>query len=43
MNANDLLTLGLGLTEPWKVVGQALDLEKRNRPDDCFLRSPAFV
>lgn len=29
MNANDLLTLGLGLTEPWKVVGQALDLEKQ--------------
>lgn len=29
MNANDLLTLGLGLTEPWKVVGQALDLDKQ--------------
>jgi transposase len=29
MNANDLLTLGLGLTGPWKVVGQALDLEKQ--------------
>ena len=29
MNANDLLTLGLGLTAPWKVVGQTLDLEKQ--------------
>ncbi len=28
MNANDLLTLGLGLTAPWKVVDQTLDLEK---------------
>ena len=27
MNANELLTLGLGLTEPWKVVGQELDTE----------------
>jgi len=29
MNVNDLLTLGLGLAEPWKVVGQTLDLEKQ--------------
>lgn len=29
MNANDLLTLGLGLVDPWKVVDQALDLEKQ--------------
>ncbi len=29
MNANELLTLGLGLTEPWKVVGQELDIEKQ--------------
>ena len=29
MNANDLLTLGLGLTAPWKVVEQSLDLEKK--------------
>jgi transposase len=29
MDANDLLTLGLGLTEPWKVVGQVLDIEKK--------------
>lgn len=29
MNANDLLTLGLGLSEPWKVTDQTLDLEKQ--------------
>lgn len=29
MNANDLLTLGLGLTEPWKVVGQKLDVNRQ--------------
>jgi transposase len=29
VNANDLLTLGLGLTEPWKVVGQVLDVNKQ--------------
>lgn len=29
MNANELLTLGLGLTEPWKVVGQDLDTERK--------------
>ncbi|NCC26437.1 MAG: ISL3 family transposase [Deltaproteobacteria bacterium] len=29
MNANDLLTLGLGLTEPWQVVSQELDLHKQ--------------
>jgi hypothetical protein len=28
VNANDLLTLGLGLTEPWKVVGQKLDVNR---------------
>ena len=28
MNANDLLTLGLGLSEPWRVVGQKLDVDK---------------
>ena len=28
MNANDLLTLGLGLSEPWRVVGQTLDVGK---------------
>ncbi len=27
MNANELLTLGLGLAESWKVVGQELDTE----------------
>lgn len=29
MSACDVFTLGLGLSEPWKVVGQALDLEKK--------------
>lgn len=29
MKANDLLTLGLGLVEPWRVVGQELDVTKR--------------
>ena len=29
MDANDLLTLGIGLTEPWRVVGQSLDLAKK--------------
>ena len=29
MNANDLLTLGLGLTAPWNVVGQVLDMDKK--------------
>ncbi|WP_169725355.1 transposase family protein, partial [Fundidesulfovibrio putealis] len=29
MDANDLLTLGLGLTAPWRVVGQSLDLAKQ--------------
>ena len=29
MNAGDLLTLGLGLSEPWRVVVQSLDLEKK--------------
>ena len=29
MYANDLLTLGLGLTAPWKVVGQVLDVNKK--------------
>src|SRR3989339_2235388 len=29
MKANDLLTLGLGLVEPWRVVGQELDMTKR--------------
>lgn len=28
MNANDLLTLGLGLTAPWRVVGQELDVNR---------------
>ena len=28
MNANDLLTLGLGLTAPWEVVGQVLDVNR---------------
>jgi len=28
VNANDLLTLGLGLSEPWRVVGQKLDVDK---------------
>ena len=26
MNANDVLTLGLGVTPPWKLVGQRLDM-----------------
>ena len=29
MEANDLLTLGLGLTAPWRVVDQSLDLSKQ--------------
>lgn len=29
MNATDLLTLGLGLSAPWRVVAQSLDLEKK--------------
>lgn len=29
MNSNNLLTLGLGLSDPWKVVGQVLDTEKK--------------
>ena len=29
MDANDLLTLGLGLTDPWKVTGQVLDMETK--------------
>ena len=29
MNAYDLLTLGLGLRAPWKVVNQVLDVNKK--------------
>ncbi|MDE8731433.1 transposase family protein, partial [Desulfovibrio desulfuricans] len=29
MESNDLLTLGLGLTAPWRVVYQSLDLSKQ--------------
>lgn len=29
MDANDLLTLGLGLTDPWRVTGQVLDMETK--------------
>ena len=29
MNATDLLSLGLGLADPWKVVGQVLDVNKK--------------
>ncbi len=29
MSACDVFTLGLGLSEPWMLVGQALDLEKQ--------------
>ena len=39
MNANDLLTLGLGLTEPWKVVEQELNL--LGNPSELKLRIEA--
>ena len=29
MEAKDVFTLGLGLSEPWKLSGQRLDIEKR--------------
>ncbi len=38
MNANDIMTLGLGLTPPWKVVSSELDVEKSPStppPTDC--------
>ena len=35
MEANDLLTLGLGLTAPWRVVDQSLDLSKQPSELTC--------
>ncbi len=29
MDANDVLALGLGISPPWKLVGQRLDTDKR--------------
>ena len=29
MEAGDVFALGLGLSEPWKLTGQRLDIEKR--------------
>ncbi len=29
MHADDVLSLGLGVTPPWKLVGQRLDTDKR--------------
>lgn len=29
MKSKDVFTLGLGLSEPWKLSGQRLDIEKR--------------
>jgi len=39
MNANNLLTLGLGLTDPWKVVNQELDVSKQ--PSELRLKVEA--
>ena len=35
MEAKDVFTLGLGLSEPWKLSGQRLDVEKR--PNELHL------
>jgi transposase len=35
MEAKDVFTLGLGLSEPWKLAGQRLDIEKR--PNELHL------
>ncbi len=31
MEANDVLALGLGISPPWKLVGQRLDTDKRSK------------
>ena len=37
MDANDVLALGLGVTPPWKLVGQRLDMTRQ--PNELHLRS----
>jgi transposase len=39
MEAKDVFTLGLGLSEPWKLAGQQLDVEKR--PNELHLEVAA--
>ncbi len=48
MHADDVLSLGLGVTPPWKLVGQRLDTDKRPNElhievaADCGARFAAF-
>src|SRR5206468_6994932 len=39
MDANTVLALGLGVTPPWRLVGQGLDTSKQPH-ELCTLRSP---
>lgn len=39
MDANDVLSLGLGVTPPWKLVGQRLDTDKR--PNELDIEAAA--
>ncbi len=41
MHADDVLGLGLGVTPPWKLVGQRLDTDKR--PNELHIEVAAWA